>query len=54
MGSPCLIPLEGYKGSVWLPLTRIEMELEGIQERIIFIRLDGKLKNNRESIIKDH
>ena len=43
-GSPCLIPLEGWKGSKQSPLRRIERLEEEMQDMMSEIQSGGNLK----------
>ena len=54
IGSPCLIPLDGRKGSKAPSLKRMEIDEEGTQLIISLIRWLGNRKRERLSLIKLH
>ncbi|PHT43681.1 hypothetical protein CQW23_17706 [Capsicum baccatum] len=54
MGSPYLIPLEGLKKLVLVPLTKTEIEDEVTQDIMSLVRFPGKPNNSRVSLTKDH
>ncbi|KAF3629417.1 hypothetical protein FXO38_27699 [Capsicum annuum] len=53
-GSPCLMPLDGLKKFILLPLTKIEIEEEVMHDRMSLARLSRIPKKKRVSFIKDH
>lgn len=53
-GSPCLIPLVGWKKGEGCPFIRIEMEVVVMQDIMSVMILVGKLKKCKVSLMNPH